>query len=631
LRPDSSPLRALPAETGLPNRAAILTGVVRAVEALPDARRVTVQPAALDGVAVRTAIRVRLQRRDDGDIASGDSIRVRALVRTPAPPAYPGGWDLQRDDFYIGLGGFGYAIGKAERTARAVPSAPMRLVQWLRETIAARVTAVIPGAAGAVSVTLLTGASMAIPEADHAAFRDSGLAHLLAVAGLHIGIVMGFALGVSRFAFSLSEHASLFWPAKRLAALCALAAGGAYMVLTGMHVPIVRSFSMATLFTIAVMANRRPFSIRGLAVAAAVLILIAPQEVPGVSFQMSFSAVLALISGYEALRPWLHRVRNKFLSHLIALALTSALAGTFSAPYGAYHFGHVQVYFVLANMIAVPLTAMWVMPAGLIALFLMPFNLEALVLVPMGWGAELILMVARGTSALPAATFGVPHIPAWGLAMFSAGLAWLGIWRTRRRWWGVAIMTAGLASPLSDRPPDLLVSADGRLIAVRTAEGAFEQQVQGGSRFTRDAWLQYWDEPAFKPLPAAGKDGPVRCADGYCLLFPYPDRPGAMLAQGARRPAGCERISIIVAAEPARGLCPRPWPKLVDRFTVWRNGSTAIWLNPDGAVVLTDRDERGDRPWVPRPPRPRGTAAPAVQAPPEPEPPPEPVAADSDD
>jgi competence protein ComEC len=142
-------------------------------------------------------VRIRLQKKDDGDLGSGDSVRIRALIRPPALPSYPGAWDLQRDAFYSGLGASGYALAKAERTTQAVPSGPMRFVQWLREGIAHRVVAVIPGAAGAVSVTLLTGSSMAIPEADHAAFRDSGLAHLLAVAGLHIGIVMGFGLAIS--------------------------------------------------------------------------------------------------------------------------------------------------------------------------------------------------------------------------------------------------------------------------------------------------------------------------------------------------------------------------------------------------------------------------------------------------
>ena len=664
--------RAPPIEADLPTHAAIVTGTIRAVEALPEGRRITIEPAWLDGAPepLRRSVRVRLQKTDVSEIDSGDSVRIRALIRPPSAPSYPGAWDLQRDDFYSGLGASGYGLGKAERTAQAVPSAPMRLIQRLREAIARRVVAAIPGAAGEVSVTLLTGASMAIPAADHDAFRNSGLAHLLAVAGLHIGIVMGFALAMARFGFTLSERASLFWPTKKFAAICALGAGAAYMVLTGMHLPIIRSFVMACLFTVALMANRRPFSLRGLGLAAAVLMLISPQEVPGVSFQMSFSAVLALISGYEALRPWLRRLRGeswyrRFGSFVAALAITSALAGTASAPYGAYHFGHVQIYFVLANMLAVPLTAMWVMPAGLIALLLMPLHLEALALVPMGWGAAAILWVARFTSALPDATIEVPHIPVWGLCVFSVGLAWLGLWRTRRRLAGVVLMLAGLASPVLDRPPDLLISGDGRLIAVRTQQGAFLQQSQGGSKFTRDAWAQYWAVGSFLTMPVAASPSPhllrtgvsgspgaaragfggpdtpghheggdgeggqdegshdgrdnadrrttaVLCEPDACLLRPYPDRPGAMLVRGAQHPKFCDQSSVIVSAEPARGLCPKPWPKLVDRFTVWRYGSAAIWLDRDGARVLTDRTERGDRPWVPPVPKPRKAASPML-------------------
>jgi competence protein ComEC len=112
--------------------------------------------------------------------------------------------------------------------------------------------------------------------------------------------------------------------------------------------------------------------------------------------------------------------------------------------------------------------------------------------------------------------------------------------------------------------------------------------------------------------PAGDGSEAIRCKKDACLLRPYPDRPGAMLARGARHPDFCAQISVTVSAEPARGLCPRPWPQLVDRFTVWRNGSAAIWLEPDGARVVTDRAERGDRPWVPSPPKPRKTATPVL-------------------
>ncbi len=489
--------RAPPLEH-LPHRAVELSGTVQAVEVLPEGVRVTLRPVQLDdGSALGRSLRVRLRAKDPAAPEAGDTIRVRALVQAPSPPAYPGGWDLQRDAFFSGLGGYGFAIGRAELLAHApVTGLPGRL-QALRETIASRFEAALPGAEGAVAATLLTGVPTAIPGPDREAFRASGLAHLLAVAGLHIGIVMGLAFGASRALLALWEYAALHWPTKQIAALVALAAGGAYMLLTGMHVPIMRSFAMASLFTLAVLSGRRAVSLRGLALAAAVLILAEPQQVPGVSFQMSFSAVLALIAGYEALRPHLHALYGdgapwrRSVLHVTALALTSALAGTASAPFGAYHFGRIQLYFVLANMVAVPLTALWVMPAGLIALGLLPLGLERLALVPMGWGVGAILWIARTTASWPAATLAVPHMPGWGLVLVGLGMAWLGLWRGPLRLAGAVVIAAGLTSPIMVRPPDLLISEDARMVGVRTAAGVFVERQTGASKFTRDAWVQY--------------------------------------------------------------------------------------------------------------------------------------------
>jgi competence protein ComEC len=614
--------RAPPMET-LPTHATVLTGIVRGVEALPEGRRITLESAQLDDApALARWLRVRLRGNDQAAIAAGDTIRVRALVRPPAPPAYPGAWDLQRDAWFNGHGGSGYALGPVQRLAETAPAALLRLVQQLRELIARRITAVVPGPAGAISVTLLTGVTTGIPPGDHDAFRASGLAHLLAVAGLHIGIVMGWALAFSRLAFAASEHASLHWPTKKLAALAALAAGGGYMVLTGMHLPIVRSFAMACLYTVAVLAGRRAISLRGLALAATVLMLLEPQEVPGVSFQMSFSAVLALISGYELLRSALRSVRGdgtwkrRVALHLAALALTSFLAGTASAPFGAYHFGRIQVYFVVANMIAVPLTALWAMPAGLIGLVLMPFGLDWLAFIPMGWGVQAILWVARTTAALPAATLDVPHMPPWGLAATALGIAWLGLWRSPMRLVGVPVIALGLVSPMLVRPPDLMVSADARLIAVRAQGEVYLQQTSGASKFTRESWLQYWAAATSRAIPSEGSasDGAISCQKDACMLRPRPFAKAALLVRGALHPEGCSESSVIVSAEPARGLCPKPWPALVDRFTVWRFGAVGIWLNGHHAYVLTDRAYRGVRPWVPPPPVPRARQVPALPA-----------------
>ena len=593
--------RALPIET-LPRTAVVLTGTISAVEIMPEGTRVTLEGASWpDQAPLARRLRIRLPETGAPALATGDTIRLRALLRPPANPAYPGAWDLQREAFFAGLAGSGRALGPVELLAHAPPRGAAAWLQSLRDAVAGRIIAGLGTPEGAIAATLLTGAGSAIPPADRAAFRDSGLAHLLAVAGLHIGIVMGLIMGGTRFALALSERAALFWPCKQIAAIAALAGGAGYLLLTGAHVPILRSFAMAALVTLGVALGRRAVSLRGLALAAAAILVLAPQEVTGVSFQMSFAAVLALIAGYEALRPWLIRRRSDgagrhITLHVTALLLTSLLAGVASAPYGAYHFGQIQIYFILANVAAVPLTAFWVMPAGLAALALAPLGLERLALAPMGWGIDAILWVARSVASLPAATLGVPHMPGWGLAVLSLGLAWLCLWRTRLRLAGIAAILAGLGAGLVNPPADLLVSDDARLIAFG---GRAIQTRPGFAPFVRDAWAQYWAAPLATPFPEDGVPGPVSCDPDGCRMT----QGGAtILLARSLRPLECAGITLVVSAEPARAVCPGA--PLIDRFTVWRDGAHAVWLRDGQAVVLSDRAYRGVRPWVPPPPPP---------------------------
>ncbi len=594
--------RALPLEA-LPTRAAVLTGVVRGVDLLPEGRRVTLAGVRLDPdkPPIARLLRVRLHRADMAAMAAGDRVRVRALIRPPSSPAYPGGWDLQRDAFFSGLGGSGYALNPSEILEQAPPQGTSAMLQGVRDWIAGRAIAGLPGPAGAIAATLLTGTTTAIPQRDREAFRDSGLAHLLAVAGLHIGIVMGLVMGATRFALALSERAALHWPTKAIAAGTALAAGGAYLLLTGAHLPIMRSFAMASLVTLGLLLGRRALSLRGLALAASVLMLIAPNEVVGVSFGMSFSAVLALIAGYEALRPLLTRLhgqtwRRRMASHVVALALTSMLAGSASAPFGAYHFGHFQLYFIIANIAAVPLTAFWVMPLGLIALLLMPAGLEWLALAPMGWGIDAILWIARMVSAWPAATMAVPHMPGWGLCTFSVGLAWLGLWRSRMRLAGIPVMLLGLLSPVMAPAPDILISSEARLIAVWDGH-YYLQSHSGASRFIRDAWETHLASGPLLPLRTGE---PPSCGPDACRLLHGRDQ--ILVLRSTVRP-DCTGITLLISAEPARGECPASIPT-IDRFSVWRDGAFAVWLTDAGPRILSDRADRGSRPWVPGLPTP---------------------------
>lgn len=280
---------------------------------------------------------------------------------------------------------------------------------------------------------------------------------------------------------------------------------------------------------------------------------------------------------------------------LAALVLTSALAGTASAPFGAYHFGAVQLYYIVANMVAVPITSVLVMPAAVLALVLMPFGLESPAVVPMGWGVQGLLAVGQAVSAWPQAVIPVPHIAPWGLAAYSLGLAWLAIWRTRLRLFGLLGIAAGLLSAPLYRPPDILVSADARLIALRAGTALHVQRTASASSFVLESWLQRLGLRDWRPMPGAGMasaDGAVACGGTTCTLRLG---PVVQLVRGAPDAASCA-ATLVISAEPLRLDCPGV--RVIDRFTVWREGSHAVWLTPAGAWIVTDRASRGDRPWV---------------------------------
>jgi competence protein ComEC len=231
----------------LPRGALVVEGVVQAVEALPEGRRITLSGVRIGEEApLPRSLRIRLRTEDPARPAPGDLLRVRALLRQPAPPTHPGAWDFQRAAFFSGLGGSGFALGRAE----LLPGDGGPPFAAMRATVEARVTTAIPGPAGAVAAALLTGTQSAIPEDDLAAMRDSGLAHLLSVSGLHIAIVMGVSFAVARLLLALWPPLALRISGKPQAALAALAAGAFYLLLTGSQVPMQRSFAMAALVTL---------------------------------------------------------------------------------------------------------------------------------------------------------------------------------------------------------------------------------------------------------------------------------------------------------------------------------------------------------------------------------------------
>ncbi|GAB0119704.1 ComEC/Rec2 family competence protein [Acidisoma sp. 7E03] len=595
---------ARPAWPVLPRRAVMLEGTVAAVDPLPQGRRVLLGALSLeDGPVLPWRFRVRLRDKDQRPLAPGTRLALRALVRPPYAPSYPGGWDQRRDAFFQGLGGIGFALGPVHVLAAPRATGPAGFLQHMREAVAARILAAIPGTAGAVAATLLTGIRSAMPYADRDAFSVSGLSHILAVAGLHIGIVMTTVFSACRLALACWSWAALRLPIREIAACAALAVGGFYMLMTGMHLPILRSFAMAALVTFGLLVGRRAISMRSLALAAVLILLLQPEALAGVSFQMSFAAVMVLIAGYEALRArrmaaLAHRpgLLGFFLRDFALVTVTSILASLATAPFVAYHFGHLELYSIPSNMLAVPLTAFWVLPWGLAAYALMPLHLDALALVPMGWGTAAILAIARGAAALPAADLALGAMPGIAIGLVAFGIVWLCLWQSRTRLLGLVPLLLGLLLPLwLGASPAVLVSADFRMVAVRGQDAVF-LDAQRPDAFTLGEWARFW---AGRPVrgfpPAGGKSGGVICTADGCLA-----PGGVLLWRAAAPPAACRGIALIVALAPWQfragpGCAGLP---VIDRAAVAAGGAAAVWIGQGGVRLRFDRPGRGGWPWL---------------------------------
>lgn len=433
--------------------------------------------------------------------------------------------------------------------------------------------------------------------------RDSGIAHLLAISGLHVGLVAGMIFFAARALLALVEPVALRYPIKKWAAACALIGAAVYLLLSGMSVPTQRAFVMVGFVMLAVMLDRASLSLHLIAWAALAVLVIAPESMLGPSFQMSFAAATALIATYEALREPLAALAARgglALRPLVyggGVLLTSLVAGLATGPFAIYHFNRFPDYSLLTNLGAVPITGFWVMPWGLLALLLVPFGLEWLALAPMGWGIDAIVWIAQRVAALPGAVSLVPAMPAAALIAISVGGLWLCLWRRRWRLLGIAAIAGGVLMAALERRPDVLVAGDARTVAVRGEDGNLWLSTRRRGRFVTDTWLRRDGQGEPLTWAGAGADASgVRC-DALGCIQRRDGRTIALVNDPRALAEDCRRADIVVATVPVRELCQGP-EIVVDRFDLWRDGGHAIRLEPGGAHVESVASRRGARPWV---------------------------------
>jgi competence protein ComEC len=584
-------------------RAAEFDARIESFQRLParDVVRLVVTPVAESRLPPRLRVNVDAATAPDS-LRPGATARFRGYLMPPAPAAVPGAYDFARAAWFQRIGG----TGRVTVVRIVAPAGKQGWKAWLadeRQRLADHIRTRLPGGAGGIAAALATGDQGGIPEADAEAMRRSGLAHLLSVSGLHLTAVVGAVMLLTLKLLALSPALALRVRLVLIAAGAGAMAGIAYTLLTGAEVPTIRSCIAALLVLAGIALGREALTLRLVAVGALIVLLLWPESLPGASFQMSFAAITAIVALHEhpRLRALLARREElwpmKLGRFLLGLVLTGLAVELALIPIALWHFHQAGLYGALANIVAIPLTTFVVMPLEALALLLDMAGLGA----PSWWLAgaalNLLLALAHAVAAMPGAVARLPTMSSAAFALMVAGGLWLALWRTRWRRCGLVPVAAGALSALATPTPDLLVTADGRHLALRTATGELALLRGRAGDYVRDLFSQSagveGDLGEVERLPAAA------CSDDFCaaelrgwrLLA---SRSSRLVPVEAMRRA-CAEADIVVSDRRLPSACRPRWLK-ADAAFLARSGGLGITL---GSAPRLTAVAAGDRhPWI---------------------------------
>lgn len=572
-----------------------------------DQLRLTLDEVVLDETtAERTPARVRIALHGDQmgfRPEPGQRVMLTAHLSPPDGPVAPGGFDFQRLAWFSRLGGVGYTRSPVMIHDAADQGIGL-LAFRLRMGLSAAMQARMDGQAGAFAAALMTGDRSGVNAATNEALRASNLSHMISISGLHMGLLTGFVFALCRYGMALWPALALRFDTRKIAAWIALAAATFYMVLAGPDVATRRSYIMAAVMLAAVLADRRAISLRSVAVAALICLLLEPESLVEPGFQMSFGATAALVVGFEQwtrVQTWVPVA----LRPAVVMVLSSLIAGTATAPIAAAHFNRIAEYGLLANLLAVPVMGIFVMPMGVMALILAPVGLAGPALWVMGRGCALILAIAEGIAAFDGAVMAVPAPPPSTLPLLGLAGTVLLLARGWIRVGGFAGVALALTLWAMAERPVLLISADGTLVGLMTDEGRALSKEKGGG-FIAKNWLEDDGDTADQVTAAArpgfaGGRGDQSARVAGHLLRVFSGKGGAERARGS-----CTGGTLVVLSEDwvgGPGDC-----RLFDRRALAATGAVAVHASAGELLVTGARHIAGQRLWNRRPAAPdRGT------------------------
>lgn len=582
-----------------------LAGRIEKVEVLGARETVRLELATDRRQGLPSKVRINLTLKQyDSRFRQGAIVQMRARLMPPAGPALPGGYDFARRAWFQKIGATGSALGPV--TLNRASQRPV----WLAETrtmLGEHIKDQMPVESGAMGVALITGDQGGISENDAQAMRDSGMAHLLSISGLHVTAVVGFLFLLCSRTLALFPSLALRVPIPLIAAAGAAFGAVGYTLLAGAEVPTVRSCVAALLVLIALAIGREALTLRLIAFGALVVLFVWPEAMTGPSFQLSFAAVATIVILHES--PWMKRwgerleapVGIRIGRGVVSLVITGIAIELVLAPIALFHFHRTGIYGALANVIAIPLTTFVIMPAQALALIADTTGLGGPFWWLAGQGISAILFIAHYVSSLPAAVSMLPAMPLWGYLAMIAGALFAGLLKSKIRFFGLLPFAVGFATMLLAPRPDILVTGDGKHLAVVEADGRLAFLRAGAGDYIRDMLLE---TAGTTTEPQAIENWPgAQCSPDICVIEveQYARRWRVMATRttypipSMEMAAACRRVDIVISDRWLPSSCRPRWIK-ADRNLLEESGGLAFYLAEQN--VISVNEDNAHLPWV---------------------------------
>ncbi len=590
------------------DQAMVLEGWIVANEPSATGSRVRLLTRSVNGVADPPRY-VRVSVASAGVLTPGRAARCRAVLAPPSGPMAPGAYDFARRAYFERLGATGFAYGRCRPANFAGPPGwidQQRLaLAAVRSDLSAAIYAAAPTRGGAIAAALVTGDRSSVDEETNEALQNSGLGHLLSVSGIHMGVVGGLVFAVLLWCLSLISPLALRFPVKKIAAVGALMVLGVYLVISGASVPALRSFVMACVAFGAILLDRPAISMRGLALAALIVVLIFPESVLEPGFQMSFAATMALVALFEMLKRAPHEPALPAPGPLIGalqsisqgiggVLLISFVAGLATDPFAIYHFQRFAVYSLPANLITAPIMSFLVAPLAAAAAVLAPFGLADPALQLMASALDLVAAIGQTFGDRPEAVRALPRPPDLAFVLCVLALVWACLWRGWLRWGGALFFAASVWTYLAAPQPMLAFDGDLRAVYARTGEH-WSLLTRGRSTYARDrlgAML------GFAPSELE-RLAPPQCTDSYCVL--EENTSIAMITHAEGFKSTCRRFRVIITRETAPADHSRRCEvrMLIDAVDLARLGGGLVFDGGETLRVQRATPSTTRRPWSP--------------------------------